>query len=110
MEIQFANKKIEKTLTSPRELMKAHNQLAKNIAKRLTEFRDADTLEDIRNLPQANCHELKGNYKGHLAVNISGNWRMIFKPGNNPIAKKEIGGILWEGITIVCIEEITDYH
>ena len=38
----------------------------------------AETLEDM-DLPGLKLHELKGQRKGTLAVNVSGNWRVTFK-------------------------------
>lgn len=50
----------------------------------------ADKLHDIlqvldvakdpnqMNLPGLNLHKLQGNLKGFYAVNVSGNWRIIF--------------------------------
>ena len=31
------------------------------------------------NLPGFRLHELKGSLKGHLAVSVSGNWRVTFR-------------------------------
>ncbi len=30
-------------------------------------------------LPGLRLHPLKGNFKGHFAVNVSGNWRVVFR-------------------------------
>ena len=35
------------------------------------------------NLPGLRLHKLSHNYKGFLAVQVSGNWRVIFKFRNN---------------------------
>jgi len=41
--------------------------------------------EDM-NLPGFKLHSLTGNLKDHYAVNVSGNWRVIFKfEGNNAV-------------------------
>ena len=34
---------------------------------------------DGMNLPGFRLHELKGPLKGHYAVSVSGNWRVIFR-------------------------------
>ena len=43
----------------------------------------SETVEDM-NLPGLNLHQLKGKRKDHLAVKVSGNWRVTFtlKNGN----------------------------
>ena len=80
---------------------------AKNFEKRISELKAANCLEDIRYLPQAGIHELKGNRKGQFAANLSGNYRLIFIPLNEPAPR---GSWNWTSITIVEISEITDYH
>ncbi len=84
---------------------------AKLVSQRKKELEAAPTLETIRNIPGANCHELKGNLKGSLAVDISGNHRIIFEPCNNPIPVKDDGGLDWRKVTEILISAIgEDYH
>ena len=65
----------------------------------------------MRNIPAANCHELEGNLKGKLAVDISGNHRIIFEPNYNPIPEKDNGGLDWSKVSEILILEIgEDYH
>ncbi|WP_394335756.1 hypothetical protein [Flavobacterium cyanobacteriorum] len=64
----------------------------------------------MRTIPAARCHELTGDRKGELAVDVSGNYRMIFEPRHNPIPKEEDGGLNWEEVTKIQINEIEDYH
>ena len=106
MEILFKTRKLEKQLTEP----KAFGQLARKVNQRMKELADADTLAIMRTLPAARCHELDGKRKGELAVNISPNFRLIFQPLNDPIPKKEDGGLNWEEVTTIQINEIEDYH
>jgi proteic killer suppression protein len=35
---------------------------------------------------------------------------MIFEPGHHPIPTKEDGGMDWNQITIIEIQEVIDYH
>jgi len=37
--------------------------MARKVAQRISELKATETLEDMRSLPAANCHELKGNRK-----------------------------------------------
>ncbi len=83
---------------------------AKRIHQRLQEFKAAKSLEDIRALPAANCHELTGKDKGSLAVDVSGNFRLIFKPTENPPPLRKDGGLDWSAVTEILILEIKDYH
>lgn len=97
-------------MTNPRELVKSFGQLAVKIKMRIKNIKDADNLAVLRTIPAARCHELTGERKGELAVNVSGNYRLIFEPNHDPIPKKEDGGLNWEEVTKIQINEIEDYH
>lgn len=45
---------------------------------RLTLLHTATCIEDM-NLPGFHLHELKGKLRGHWAIYVSGNWRIVFK-------------------------------
>ncbi|MBI5098423.1 MAG: killer suppression protein [Nitrospirae bacterium] len=62
------------------------------------------------NLPQARCHELKGNRKGQLSVDLDHPYRLIFEPANNPIPEKSDGGLEWNNVTKVRIIGMEDTH
>ncbi len=82
----------------------------KLLRRRLDEFAAAASLESIRLLPAAKCHELKGNLKGKLAVNLDQPYRLVFEPYNDPLPRKPDGGLDWAQVTAVRILEITNYH
>lgn len=110
MVIHYQTRKLEKALTNPKELSKHYGKLAKKISQRLAELRAADTLAVMATLPQARCHELKGDRQGQFAVDVSGNYRLIFAPDHDPVPTKDDGGLDWSSITIISIQEIDDYH
>jgi plasmid maintenance system killer protein len=110
VEISYKNRKFEKQLTDPKEMSKSFGQWAVKIKMRLKNLKDADNLAIMRTIPAARCHELTGDRKGELAVDVSGNYRMIFEPNHDPIPQKEDGGLNWEGVTSIQINEIEDYH
>lgn len=110
MEIRYKNRKLEKQLTDPKEMLKSFGQLARKMNQRIKELTDADNLAIMRTLPAARCHELSGNRKGELAVDVSGNYRLIFEPMNEPVPLKDDGGLNWDEVTIIQINEIEDYH
>lgn len=91
-------------------MAKSFGQLARKVNQRLEDLKAADTLAVMRTIPAARCHELTGDRKGELAVDVSGNYRMIFEPNHNPTPKKEDGGLNWEEVTKILINEIGDYH
>jgi plasmid maintenance system killer protein len=110
VEISYKSKKLEMQLTDPREMVKSFGQMARKVNQRLKELTDADTLAIMRTIPAARCHELTGDRKGELAVDVSGNYRMVFKPNHNPNPKKNDGGLNWDEVTKIQINEIEDYH
>ena len=84
MEISYKNKKLEKQLTDPREIVKSFGELARKINQRLKELKDADSLSILKQIPAARCHE--------------------------PPPQKDDGGLNWEAVTKIQINEIEDYH
>lgn len=110
MEISYKTGKLKKQLTDPKEMIKTFGPLARKVNQRLKDLADADNLSIMRTLPSARCHELIGDRKGELAVNVSGNYRMIFKPNHHPLPKKVDGGLNWEEVTKIQINEMEDYH
>lgn len=39
----------------------------------------AVTLQDMLDIKALRCHPLKGDRKGEYAVEVNGNWRVVFK-------------------------------
>ena len=110
MDLSYKNKKLEKKLTDSIELIKSFGQLARKVNQRIKDLTDADNLAVMRLIPAARCHELSGARKGELAVDISGNYRLIFEPFHSPLPVKEDGGLNWDAVTKIQINEIEDYH
>jgi proteic killer suppression protein len=110
VEISYKNKKLEKQLTDPIAMIKTFGQLAKKINQRIKDLSAAENLGILRNLPAARCHELSGERNGELSVDVSVNYRLIFEPKHEPIPKKDDGGLNWNAVTSIQINEIEDYH
>lgn len=110
MEIIYKSRKLEKQLTDPREMDKAFGQMARKVNQRLKELMGADHLGVMRSLPSARCHELTSGRAGQLAVDVSGNYRLIFKPHHEPLPRKMDGGLNWDAVTKIQILDIEDYH
>jgi toxin HigB-1 len=84
VEISFTNKKLAKTCSSAKQMQAEHGKrMAEKIQQRLFELQAADTLADMRNLPGARCHELKGNLAGILAVDLVHPDRLVFSPDHD---------------------------
>ncbi len=110
MKISYKSNKLEKSLTVPKEISKSYGIMAKKVNQRMKELSAASSLAVMKTLPAANCHELHADREGSLAVDISGNWRIIFEPDQNPVPAKEDGGLDWNLVTQIKITEVTDYH
>jgi proteic killer suppression protein len=64
----------------------------------------------MRQLPGARCHELTGDLKGQLAVDLAHPFRLVFSPAHDPQPTKEDGGLNWTEVTAICIDNVVDYH
>jgi len=110
MEISYKSKKLEKQLTDPKKMNKAFGVMARKVNQRVKDLSGVETLADMRKIPAARCHELTGNKDGSLAVDVSGNYRLVFEPEHNPKPEKEDGGLDWQQVTRIKILSVEDYH
>lgn len=111
MEIWFEKAGIQKLCSQKAVAQKKLGAItAMKLQQRMMELKAAETLTDISRLPPARCHELKGNRKGQLSVDLEHPYRLLFVPADNPIPKKEGGGLDWDQITEIEIIGIADTH
>lgn len=104
------DKKLKKIAKDTKSCLQVYGQVrGKKILQRLSDLRTADTLEDVRHLP-GKYHELGENRKGQWACQLDGNYRMVFKPHEDPIPQNEDGQYIWVQILGVEIMEVVDYH
>ena len=109
--ILFRETRFEKDCNDSKRLQRRYGERrAKLIRRRLDELHAAETLEIMRTLPQVRCHELKGERKGQLSVDLDYPYRLIFEVGNNPIPKKSDGGLDWAKVTTILIIGVEDTH
>ena len=74
------------------------------------ELRAASNLDEISRVPPPRCHELSGDRKGQLSVDLDHPFRLILIPADDPIPTKPDGGLDWASLTSVEILEIADTH
>ena len=111
MQITFRNRKLEKLCNSDKEMRgKLGLRMADKLQQRLNELTAVETLDEMRQLTAARCHELSGNLKGKLAVDLVHPDRLIFSPDNHPLPTKEEGGLDWCRVTAICVDGVGDYH
>jgi len=90
MEVSFTNKQLAKICNSEHKLRGKYGpRMANKIGLRLIELSDAETLEIMRSIPAARCHELTANLKDKLAVDLVHPDRLAFEPDYNEIPKKK---------------------
>lgn len=111
MDIYFQGSKLERICNDQSQRIRTHGPVcAKLIGRRLDQFRVAENLNVMGSLPQVRCHELKGDRKGTLAVDLEHPYRLIFEPANDPVPRKSDGGLDWTNITAIRVLAVEDYH
>ena len=110
MIITFAKSDEEADWNDSKRLIRRHNaQRAKLIRRRLDDLKAAANLHVMRRLP-GRCHELTGDHKGHLSIDLDGPYRLIFKPAHNPAPAKADGGLDWDRVTDIVLLGVENTH
>ena len=60
--------------------------------------------------PPHRCHELTGNRKGQLSMDLDHPYRLLFQPNHDPLPVRKEGGLDWNLVTAIKILEIEDTH
>jgi proteic killer suppression protein len=113
LDISFKNAKLAEQFNEGKQLKKIHGDLrAKKIGLRLTELKAAISLNDFwppKSGP-GRCHELTGDRKGELSVDLDHPYRLIFVPSHDPVPLKPDGGLDWKQVTAIMITGIENTH
>ena len=83
---------------------------AQKLQQRLMELSAAESLHDISRLPPPRCHELTGNRRGQISVDLEHPYRLLFIPANDPVPRGSDGGLCWPEVTEIEIIAIADTH
>ena len=111
MELFFRSNKIQKICNDEKKMLaELGKQRAGKLKQRLAELHAADSLTQISRVPPPRCHELTGDRKGQLSVDLGHPYRLIFIPANDPVPERPDGGLDWDRVTEVEIVEIADTH
>jgi proteic killer suppression protein len=111
VDIEFSSKKLEKECNDSLLLKRKHGeQRARLIRRRLDEMRAAPNLAVLRTLPGPRCHELVGDRKGQLSVDLDHPYRLIFEVNQSPVPENPSGGLDWAQVTQIIVVEIVDTH
>lgn len=77
---------------------------------RLSNIRDAATLEELSKVPQTRVHELKADRNEQISVDAKHPYRLILICNHDETPRKADGGLDWARITKVQLIEIIDTH
>ena len=111
MELTFRNAKLARLCSSgDRMIRELGAPMARRLGARLQELEAADTLADMRLLPQARVHELRGDRDEQISLDLVHPMRLIVEVADDPTPRMPEGGLDWAAITSVTIVEITDTH
>jgi proteic killer suppression protein len=90
MDVTFARSKEQKLCNSASKLRAEYGpRQAALIQERLASLAAAENLEVMRTLP-GRCHELTGDLKGYLALDLVHPSRLVFRPCDDPMPEKEV--------------------
>lgn len=113
MEITFATKKLKKQLNENKTMIKVHGPgRSRKLRVVLTSLSAADNLGVFAPpySPPHRCHELTGNHKGVLSVDLDHPYRLLIKPINDPLPMRKEGGLDWSKVTVIEIQGVEDTH
>lgn len=110
MQIHFRTNKLQKVCSNAKEgIKKLGSECARKLRARMTDLAAALTLEDMRNLP-GRLHELTGDRKGRLSLDLKHPYRLLFRPSADPPPSTDDGSLDYSLIDAITIEEIADTH
>ena len=111
MELSFKNSKLAKVLNSERDILRNYGtDNGRHIMLRLSNIRDAETLEQLSKVPQTRVHELTADRKDQISVDVKHPYRIILVCNHEEMPRKPDGGLDWTRITKVQLIEIVDTH
>jgi len=107
LEINVETKKMTKTLSSQKAMVRAYGEaISTKLMRRITELSAATSLADTSHLPPQRLHQLTGKYDTYFAVDLTRNMRLVFRglDMNNEIT------MIKTDIISILVREVVDYH
>lgn len=94
MELTYKNEKLKELCINPKynkELVKKYGvDVAKRLPQRIKELEAFNSLNDIPTFPPFRRHKLSGNREGEFAINITNQYRLIFRQKDNNIIIEDL--------------------
>jgi plasmid maintenance system killer protein len=111
MLISFKTKKEQNTFSREKTLIVTFGpEQARKIMLRFSEIQASNNLEVLRTIPQTRAHELTGNRKGQISLDLKHPYRLIITPDHEDCPRKKDGGLDWGKVTKVKILAVEDTH
>lgn len=110
MEIDFKRAKDAKVFNDRRRLTKEYGKLARVIERRMAFLVAAPNLAAVPHTPPTRRHLLKGALAGCYAVDLNGNYRLVFELAEAPVPETEDDGINLTQVRGIRILGVKDYH
>lgn len=113
MDLSFSTRKLEKQLNTRADMVRAYGtDGAKRLELVLFAMRAAPNLALFAPpmSPPHRCHELTGNLKGLLSMDLAHPFRLLIRPqcGNWPLRSE--GGLDWSQVAAVEVVRVEDTH
>ncbi len=94
MKLTYKNEKLKNICENPKynkELVKRYGiEVAKKLPQRIKELKAFNSLSDVPTNPPFRRHKLKGDRKNYFTVNITGQYRLIFKQKENNLIIEDL--------------------
>lgn len=108
VDILFA-RKLRKHMNSASMRQKKFGDLAKVIGRRLDDLAALESLVEAYDIP-GRLEPLLEDRAGQFSLRLSGNWRIIIEPANDPMPTRDDGSIDPGKVTAIRVVAVEDYH
>lgn len=110
MKIMFKSDRMKRNCTVERWLVRTWGaNRAAILRRRLGQLRAAENLEHM-SLVHPRIHELKGDRKGLISLDLDGGYRLLIEPAESPPPQKADGGLDLRRIAAVRVVAVEDTH
>ncbi len=113
MDITFASTKLRKEMNEAKSMVRTYGpRQAKVLQIVLASLRAAGNLAIFAPpySPPHRCHELTGNLKGQLSMDLVHPYRLLFEVANDPVPLRQQGGLDWSQVTAITVIKVENTH
>lgn len=110
MKISFATRKLQRACQDEKSLRRTWGEAGIRLGRRLTELAAFELLAQVPTAPPFRRHQLKGDRDEQFAVDVGKSLRLVFEVANDPIPRRDDGGVDLDRVTAIRILEAVDYH